>query len=158
MRRRADHSTVRTGGPPRPFDGLGPAVRSLREASGLSRAELAERSGVSESMLSRYEGGTAWPNLATLDAVLSGLRGDALDLALELYRHQAQAKATDREALEAPDLLASPVGEQILHHARMLYYTGRFWIDLALTLLPAARPAEPPNRGPEEAGEGPSAR
>ncbi|MFP3941624.1 MAG: helix-turn-helix domain-containing protein [Thermoanaerobaculia bacterium] len=148
MTRRGERSAMRAGGRPGPFEGLGAALQNLRKATGLSRVELARRSGVSESMLSRYESGKAWPNLATLDAVLTGLRRDALDLALELYREQAQAKQRDREALEAPNLLATPVGQQILHQARLLYYTGSFWIDLALTLLPAARRETPPQGEP----------
>lgn len=41
-------------------------VRTLREAAGLTQAELAERSGVSQTWISRLERGQENPTLATL--------------------------------------------------------------------------------------------
>lgn len=140
-----------------PFDGFGPALRALRERAGLSQAEVEARSGLKSPSLHRYEAGKALPKLATLDATLSALEMDALDLALELYRQQAASRARARGSFERGDLLASPMGRQILDHARMLYHLGTFWIEAALALLPAARPAGPvgehASEQPEPAGE-----
>lgn len=86
----------------------------------------------------------------TLDAVLSAMEKDVLDLGLALYRVQAEARARPEGAFDRPDLLASPVGRQILDHSRMLFYTGSFWIEAALALLPAAKKR---TRRPEEAPE-----
>lgn len=76
----------------------------------------------------------------------------ALDLAIELYRQQgARRRRSAREELDRPDLLAGAGGAQIVDHARMLWFTGCFWIDAALALLPAARPdgeAGGPGGGP----------
>ena len=43
--------------------GLGPAVRSLREANGMSRRELAHAVGISESYLQKIENGKRNPGL-----------------------------------------------------------------------------------------------
>jgi len=54
------------------FDGLGPALRRLREkVAGLTQAEVAARSGIAQSRLSRYENGKKLPDLITLDGLLS---------------------------------------------------------------------------------------
>lgn len=36
------------------FDGLGPALRRLREKAGLPQTEVAARTGIAQSRLSRY--------------------------------------------------------------------------------------------------------
>lgn len=124
---------------PSPFEGLGPALQALREAAGLRPSEVSERSGVSASVISRYEAGKSRPKVATLDAILEALGVDVLDLGLQLYRQQAKAKRRARTAVERPDLLATPAGRQILEHARMLFHMGSFWTEAALAVLPAAR-------------------
>src|SRR5215218_7656372 len=52
---------------------LGPRVRSLREAMGLSLRDLAERSGVSAPMLSQVERGETSPTLAVAARIAAGL-------------------------------------------------------------------------------------
>jgi transcriptional regulator with XRE-family HTH domain len=63
-----------------PGDGSGPPwgdqLRAAREAVGLSRAALAERSGVSGESLRAYETGRRRPTRAGLTAVLDGLALD----------------------------------------------------------------------------------
>src|SRR6186997_2739666 len=59
-----------------PDDGalsIGPRVRALREAGGLSLRDLAERSGVSAPMLSQVERGETSPTLATAARIAAGL-------------------------------------------------------------------------------------
>src|SRR5262245_22781519 len=79
------------------FFGLGPALRRLREKeAGLTQTQVAERTGISQGRLSRYETGRKLPDLSTLDRLLScyGMGLEALDRAL-------------REAQGAPPLPAS---------------------------------------------------
>jgi len=52
---------------------IGPRVRALREAMGLSLRDLGERAGVSAPMLSQVERGETSPTLATAQRIASGL-------------------------------------------------------------------------------------
>ncbi len=67
---------------------LGAKVRALREARGLSQAELARRMGTTQSVIARLELGGAEPRLDTLRRVCAVL--DA-DLTVELSPHGAAA-------------------------------------------------------------------
>jgi len=52
---------------------IGPRIRALRDAIGLSLRDLAERSGVSAPMLSQVERGETSPTLAVAARIASGL-------------------------------------------------------------------------------------
>ncbi len=52
---------------------IGPRVKALRDAGGLSLRELADRSGVSAPMLSQVERGETSPTLALAAKIASGL-------------------------------------------------------------------------------------
>src|SRR5437588_5016220 len=52
---------------------VGPRVRALREAEGLSLRDLADRSGVSAPMLSQVERGETSPTLAVAARIAAGL-------------------------------------------------------------------------------------
>ncbi|MGH2961818.1 MAG: helix-turn-helix domain-containing protein [Solirubrobacterales bacterium] len=52
---------------------LGPRVRSLREAMGMSLRDLADRTGVSAPMLSQVERGETSPTLAVAGRIAAGL-------------------------------------------------------------------------------------
>src|SRR5947199_10522199 len=52
---------------------IGPRVRALREAMGLSLRDLAQRTGVSAPMLSQVERGETSPTLAVAQRIASGL-------------------------------------------------------------------------------------
>ncbi len=52
---------------------IGPRVKALREAGGLSLRDLAERSGVSAPMLSQVERGETSPTLALAARIAAGL-------------------------------------------------------------------------------------
>src|SRR4051812_23777145 len=56
-----------------PAPALGPRIRALREASGLSLRDLAERSGVSAPMLSQVERGETSPTLQVAGRIAHGL-------------------------------------------------------------------------------------
>jgi transcriptional regulator with XRE-family HTH domain len=53
---------------------LGPRVRALREAEGLSLRDLSERSGVSAPMLSQVERGETSPTVAVAERIAAGLQ------------------------------------------------------------------------------------
>lgn len=52
---------------------VGPRIRSLRDAMGLSLRDLSERSGVSAQMLSQVERGETSPTLAVATKIAAGL-------------------------------------------------------------------------------------
>lgn len=52
---------------------VGPRIKALREAGGLSLRDLADRSGVSAPMLSQVERGETSPTLATAGRIAHGL-------------------------------------------------------------------------------------
>src|SRR3954471_5470228 len=53
---------------------IGPRVKALREAMGLSLRDLAERSGVSAPMLSQVERGETSPTLSVAGRIAAGLQ------------------------------------------------------------------------------------
>jgi transcriptional regulator with XRE-family HTH domain len=53
--------------------GVGPRIRALREAGGLSLRDLASRSGVSAPMLSQVERGETSPTLQVAERIATGL-------------------------------------------------------------------------------------
>ena len=57
----------------RAITSVGPRVKALREAGGLSLRDLAERSGVSAPMLSQVERGETSPTLQTAARIAQGL-------------------------------------------------------------------------------------
>src|SRR2546423_12598062 len=83
-----------------PIDQIGPRVRALREARGLSLRDLADRSGVSAPMLSQVERGDTSPTLAVADKIAAGL-GLSLSqlLRLDEAHHVVLARGKDRRAV-----------------------------------------------------------
>lgn len=69
---------------PKAFDALGPVLRELRIECGLTQAQLADRAGVSKSMLSLYERGKQRPHLDTLERLLDALGKGLGDLVMRL--------------------------------------------------------------------------
>lgn len=72
-------------------------VRELRAARGLTLEQLAERSGVSRSMISVVERGESSPTAALLDKLAAGL-GIALNALFETPRDQAAPSPVARRA------------------------------------------------------------
>lgn len=66
------------------FDGLGRALRWLREKEGLRQYETARAAGITKAMLSAYETGKQSPSLASLEKILDALGADLVDLARAL--------------------------------------------------------------------------
>jgi transcriptional regulator with XRE-family HTH domain len=80
---------------------IGPRVRALREAMGLSLRELADHSGVSAPMLSQVERGDTSPTLATASKIAAGLELTLSQLLrLDEGPHVAITRAGARRRLE----------------------------------------------------------
>ena len=69
---------------------VGPRIRALREAEGLSLRDLADRSGVSAPMLSQVERGETSPTLSVAVRIAAGLELAADD---PVFDHAAQLHA-----------------------------------------------------------------
>jgi transcriptional regulator with XRE-family HTH domain len=68
-----DMSTSVDRAPAEPAASVGPRIKALRDAMGLSLRDLAERSGVSAPMLSQVERGETSPTLAVAAKIAAGL-------------------------------------------------------------------------------------
>jgi predicted transcriptional regulator len=66
-------------------------VKKLRKKVGLTQTELAEKAGVSQSLIARIESGSVDPRLSTLQKILSAMQ------------------IADEESLTAKDIMFSPV-------------------------------------------------
>src|SRR5437764_7191562 len=62
------------------LNGLGQALRWLRDRRGRKQYEVAEAAGITKGMLSAYETGRQRPSLETLEKILSTLGCDLNDL------------------------------------------------------------------------------
>jgi transcriptional regulator with XRE-family HTH domain len=80
---------------------IGPRVRALREAMGLSLRDLAERSSVSAPMLSQVERGETSPTLAVAAKIAAGLELTLSQLLrLDEGEHVAVSRAGSRRRYE----------------------------------------------------------
>lgn len=92
------------------FEGLGKALRWLREKKNRRQYEVAEAAGITKAMLSSYETGKQRPSLETLEKTLDALEadlatlGDALDHVNERPRSPVSPPpAPDRNGARTPD-------------------------------------------------------
>ena len=80
---------------------LGPRVRALRDAMGLSLRDLAERSGVSAPMLSQVERQETSPTIAVAAKIAAGLELSLSQLLrLDESEHVVVSRAGERRRLE----------------------------------------------------------
>jgi transcriptional regulator with XRE-family HTH domain len=80
---------------------VGPRVKALRDAMGLSLRDLAERSGVSAPMLSQVERGETSPTLAVAEKIAAGLELTLSQLLrLDEGQHVAVSRAGARRRFE----------------------------------------------------------
>jgi len=93
-----------TAAPPTPdatAPAVGPRIRALRDAMGLSLRDLAERSGVSAQMLSQVERGGTSPTLASATKIAAGLELTLSQLLrLDEGQHVAVSRASGRRRYE----------------------------------------------------------
>jgi HTH-type transcriptional regulator / antitoxin HipB len=62
------------------FEGLGKALRWIRDKQDKKQYEVADSAGVTKAMLSAYETGKQRPSIDTLEKILSALNVDLADL------------------------------------------------------------------------------
>jgi len=75
------------------FQGLGRALRWLRERQTKRQYQVADTAGITKAMLSAYETGKQKPSLDTLEKILTALEGDLNDLhnALQIVNERPEA-------------------------------------------------------------------
>ena len=80
---------------------LGPRIKALRDAMGLSLRDLSQRSGVSAPMLSQVERGETSPTLAVAEKIAAGLELTLSQLLrLDEGQHVAVSRAGRRRSFE----------------------------------------------------------
>ncbi|HEY6324356.1 MAG TPA: helix-turn-helix transcriptional regulator [Thermoanaerobaculia bacterium] len=92
------------------FDGLGRALRWLRDRQGKRQYQVAEGAGITKAMLSAYETGKQKPSLDTLEKILDALTCDLNDLhnALQIVNERPERM---RSAGGDPWRVAGTAGE-----------------------------------------------
>lgn len=75
------------------FNGLGRALRWLRDRQGKRQYQVADSAGITKAMLSAYETGKQKPSLDTLEKILGALECDLNDLhnALQIVNERPEA-------------------------------------------------------------------
>jgi transcriptional regulator with XRE-family HTH domain len=75
------------------FNGLGRALRWLRDRQGKRQYQVADAAGITKAMLSAYETGKQKPSLDTLEKILVALECDLNDLhnALQIVNERPEA-------------------------------------------------------------------
>jgi HTH-type transcriptional regulator / antitoxin HipB len=75
------------------FQGLGRAIRWLRDRQGKRQYQVADAAGITKAMLSAYETGKQKPSLDTLEKILAALECDLNDLhnALQIVNERPEA-------------------------------------------------------------------
>src|SRR5215467_6086828 len=75
------------------FNGLGRALRWLRDRQGKRQYQVADSAGITKAMLSAYETGKQKPSLDTLEKILLALDSDLSDLhnALQIVNERPDA-------------------------------------------------------------------
>jgi len=75
------------------FQGLGRAIRWLRDRQGKRQYQVADAAGITKAMLSAYETGKQKPSLETLEKILSALECDLNDLhnSLQIVNERPEA-------------------------------------------------------------------
>ncbi len=92
------------------FQGLGRALRWLRERQTKRQYQVADAAGITKAMLSAYETGKQKPSLDTLEKILAALEGDLNDLHNALQIVNERPEAIRRAGREAGEGEASGAG------------------------------------------------
>jgi transcriptional regulator with XRE-family HTH domain len=112
------------------FPEVGERLRARRRDRGLSLRELADRLGVSPSLISQIERGLARPSVSTLFAIVS-----ELDVSLDELLFNDERPPGPAEAGSAPEARISPVQPAATrHHIRLA--SGVVWERLTTTSQP----------------------
>jgi transcriptional regulator with XRE-family HTH domain len=77
------------------MDQLGPLVRQMRQAAGLSQRALARRAETSQPAIARYEGGAATPSWETLQRLAESC-GRRLQVGVEIVPDAEDVELAER--------------------------------------------------------------
>jgi transcriptional regulator with XRE-family HTH domain len=99
-------TAVTTSSPPAaaPELQLGPRIRALRQARGLTLRELAARAGVTESFLSQVEREVTSPSIASVQRIAHALDLAIAELFVEGAPHGRVVRRADRRRIAYPGL------------------------------------------------------
>lgn len=108
------------------FENLGQALWQLRTRKRLGQQELADKAGLSRSLLSAYENEKAWPSVESVEKLLKALEADRFDLINALqavhgepqltFRQIPEGQSTPNELTDLLGLDLSPEVEELLLH------------------------------------------
>ncbi len=95
------------------LDGLGQALRWLRDRQGKKQYQVADAAGITKGMLSAYETGRQRPSLETLEKILDTLQCDLNDLhnAIQII-HGRPEKMRRREDVAVGGEVSGPVSAE----------------------------------------------
>lgn len=100
------------------FQDLGLALRILRELKGIKQAELAKRTGMGKSQISKYENGKELPKFESLEKVLRFLEYSPLSLFYvnDFFGRMREGAAPDLRFWEASlsPVFSNTEGERVM--------------------------------------------
>lgn len=119
---------------------IGSALRSLREAQGLTAKQLAEHSGISAAMISRIENAQVSPSISTMTSLTN-----ALDVPLvSLFRGTSSERADFTHVRQGDGIVSTRlVGEHIHHYVNLASHRRRD-LNFEAHLITVKRQAAPP--------------
>lgn len=91
------------------MDNIGELIKSVRKQKGYTQKQLAEKAGVSNNSLIRYENGETSPSMQTLQLISNALDVDLLaeykkEIITDYYISIAnKAMANDKNSVDCPD-------------------------------------------------------
>lgn len=121
-----------------PASKLGSQIRALRIAAGASGGEIARRSGISGSLLSRIERGLVSPSVETLTRISSGL-----DVPVSRFFSDQPARSDFSHVPAGKGIVAERVGVLAGYRYELLGHllSGNLFVEpYRVTLEPEARP------------------
>ncbi|HEX4966008.1 MAG TPA: helix-turn-helix transcriptional regulator [Thermoanaerobaculia bacterium] len=104
------------------MNGLGHALRWLRDRRGRKQYQVAEAAGITKGMLSAYETGRQRPSLDTLEKILNTLGCDLNDLhnAIQIINGKPEGMRRRGEGVGAEDQEAPAAGGERVDVQRIL--------------------------------------
>lgn len=105
------------------FDGLGRALRWLRDERGKRQFQVADAAGITKPMLSAYETGRQKPSLESLEKILDALGADLSNLhsALAIVNGRPETAARPRRGWEPYPLPRAGAAEEVADGGADLY-------------------------------------
>ncbi len=110
---------------------IGPALRKVRRARGVTLEEIAQEAGLSKSFISQVESGGANPSIASLKRIANALDFPLADLFLPASDALAPESPSPSAVVIHPEqrrMLISPKGDGVMYHLFPLE-----WGDVELT-------------------------